>query len=219
MEKPAVHGIVKIGKRQHLEALRSRGEVYLNTWGHFQRLEENLVQGDYDEGLSAILQVARGLQLHVEIDGKFEPIPGLFGQMRFRRADVDEFNLFCMFGITDESFNHLNDPRLLEFGDTALLFLNGDEFLKRLRKAIDDLGMPHDSHLVSYVDREVHEGEMGPFRKLSPYSYQSELRFLVHSKSRQPLTLKVGCLEDISVLVPTGELTKKCRIISEDDGQ
>lgn len=217
MSIPRVHTIIKFGARSDLERLRNTGEVFLNTWGYFKHLESNKIQGDKHEGLTSIHQVANGIQLHIEVDGKFVPIQGIYGQIKFgvSASLLDNINLFCVHAVTDDSFQNLDDQRLKEFGDTALVMTDGDEFLARLRAKLNLEGFPHDSDLVKYVDIESHEGEMGPFRKLASYSYQSELRIIVHAKRNGPLKLWLGDISDISFLFSMAELKSRLRLDTE----
>lgn len=186
----------------------------MNTWGYFKRLEQNAVQGDQNEGLQAIFQVSRGTQLQVEVAGQYEPITGLFGQIHISRGDLEKHNLFCMFALTDDSFSFLDDSRFADFGDTAVLMTHGDEFLARLRGKLDCEKIPHKSELVLYVDQESHHGEMGPFRKLHPYHYQSEFRLLAHADRGGPLRIEIGDISDISIACPINELKSRLRLIN-----
>lgn len=217
MNTPKVHTIIKFGARSDLERLRNTGEVFLNTWGYFKCYESNDVQGDKHEGLVSIHQVANGIQLQIEVEGKFVPIQGLYGQIKYgvRASLLENINLFCVYAVTDESFHCLDDQRLKEFGDAALVMTDGDEFLARLRQKLNAEGFLHDSDLVKYVDLESHEGEMGPFGKLSSYSYQSELRILVHAKRSGPLKLLLGDISDISFLFSMDELRSRMRLDTE----
>lgn len=215
MPLPAVHCIIKIGSSEHLERLRTEGEVYMNTWGFFKRFEENNVQGDRDEGLLGIEQVANGVELRVKINERFEPIKGLFGQVKFESPDLELYNLFCMFAVTDENYRYLDDPRLLKFGDTSVIMTSGDEFLSRTKKQLVAEGIEHGIGLVNYVSQATHHGKMGPLRKFLPYSYQSELRILAHAKRGGPYSVKIGDIRGISHICPTSELKSRLRLVYE----
>ena len=220
MSELKVHTLIKFGKRSDLERLLNQGEVYLNTWKHFKDSESNEVQGDEYEGLVAINQVANGSQLQIQVEEKFVPIQGLYGQIKFSAgtSQLENYNLYCMFAVTDESYQYLVDPRLKKFGDTepaALVMANADEFLARLRQKLDIEGFPHDCALVRYVDIESHEGDMGPFNKLTDYCYQSELRIIVHAKRKGPLKLWLGDISDISFLFSMDDLMSRLRLDTE----
>lgn len=207
-----VHTIIKIGSQENIKRLQTLGEVYLNTWGFFRRYEINRVQGDPDEGLAAMYQASNGHQLHIQVGDEWVPIGGLAGQIKFSPGNIDAFNIYSMLAVTDESYNYLNDHKLLEFGDTALIMTDGDEFISRLSEKLKNDGIPHQYGLVEYVETVEHEGDMGPFRKLSNYKYQSEWRLLAEVNIGSPITVSLGDLSGISCLIPASEMTARTRI-------
>lgn len=211
MTTPTVKAIFKIGQPDHIMRLQKYGEVFLNTWGFFRRYELNQVQGDKHEGLAEIYQVASGHQLHIQEGEDWIPIGGLTGQLKFFAGDLESVNLYCMFALSEGSYHYLEHPSLLKFGDAALVMTDGDEFISRLTRKLDAEGIHHKRALVEYVKKEEHEGDMGPFRKLSEFKYQSEWRLIAHARKGQAITVTLGDLSDISVVVPTSELTLRLR--------
>ncbi len=149
----------------------------------------------------------------IRVDGDFQPIKHLTGQIKFTSGKLEDFNLFCLFALTTESFSYLSDERIQGFGDSALTFLNGDEFLGRLRKRLKEEDLAFESALVEYVKKEEFHGKMGPFRKLETYSYQNEVRIFVQGNCSGPLKINIPSIEDISVIVPINDVTKHLRII------
>lgn len=211
MTPHSVNAIIKIGQPEHIKSLQKQGEVYLNTWEYFRRHELNNAQGDKHEGLAEIFQVANGHKLYIKAGEEWLPIGGLKDQLKFFAGNQGDFNLFCMFALMQESQQHLGHPDLLQFGTAALVMTDGDAFISRLTRKLDEEGIPHHQALAEYVEKDLHEGEMGPFRKLSEFSYQSEWRVCAHARKGGPIKLFLGDLSDISVLVPTSELTQRIR--------
>ncbi len=209
MTTHSVHGIIKIGQAEHIMRLQKQGEVFLNTWGYFRRCELNNVQGDKHEGLTEIYQVEKGNKLYIKEGEDWVPIEGLKDQLKFFAGRQEDLNLFCMFALTQESQKHLGHPDLLKFGNVALVMTDADAFISRLTCKLSVEGISHHHALVEYVEKNVHEGEMGPFRKLSEFSYQSEWRVCAHARKGGPFKVSLGDLSDISVLIPTSELTQR----------
>lgn len=206
------HGIIKIGQPEHIMRLQKQGEVFLNTWGYFRRCELNNVQGDKHEGLVEIYQVANGHKLYIKEGEDWVPIGGLKDQLKFFAGCQEDFNLFCMFALNQESRKYLGHPDLQKFGSAALVMTDGYAFISRLTRKLDAEGIPHQHGLVEYVEREDHEGEVGPFRKLSEFSYQSEWRVCARARKGGPVIVSLGDLSDISVMVPTSELVQQIRL-------
>lgn len=170
------------------------------------------MQGDKHEGLAEINQVGNGNKVYIEEGEVWVPIGGLKDQLKFFAGGQDDFNLFCMFALTQESRKDLGHPDLLKFGSVALVMTDGDAFISRLTRKLDAERIPHHHDLVEYVEKNLHEGDMGPFRKLSEFSYQSEWRVCAHARKGGPIKVSLGDLSDICVLVPTSELIQRIRL-------
>jgi hypothetical protein len=197
-QKRAVQ-LIKFGKKIHMEAFQD-GEIFMNTLNHFQNLENCELRGDKDEGLSAIYQ-ANGATLSRKNDeGEFVPIGTINDQLQYREEDSAHINVFCMYAIQVEPKKQKIDKRNLKFGDTFVLLLDPTEFLNRVKGAAEQKGIKVYHNLVEYVEREKHNGPIGPFRKFSEFSYQNEFRIIISRKSQEPYKLNVGDISDITEL-------------------
>lgn len=210
-----VFGLIKFGALDRIEDMRRRGTIYMNTVGYFKRLETNAAQGDEDEGLSFMYQASRGVSVQVKVGEKFEPLKGVTGQIKMWHDNPEARNLLCLFAITENSFPHLADPKLRDFGDAALVFLSGDAFLRRVRKNLEERGISHRSKLVKYINRDQHHGEMGPFRKIDGYAYQSEFRLMADANVNGPLKFEIGDISDITIVLRTEEVSKMLRLVPD----
>ena len=179
MEQDRVLALFKFGKREYMERLVSEGLVYMNTLEYFSKLEDtDSVRCDANEGIGHLLQ-HHGVKLGVKhkVEDKWMPIGPLAGPIRFHYKDWTIPNVFCMYGLRASVAASLVDPRNFVFGDTFVLFMHGDEFIRRAKQAALDAGHKITCHMVEYVDENSYSGPMGPFRKYSTFSYQSEVRF------------------------------------------
>jgi hypothetical protein len=107
--------------------------------------------------------------------------------------------------------NSLIDPRNTKFGDTFVVLINGDEFLRRVHVAAQKTGFALKYGLVQYVDSKVYNGPMGIFRKFSAFSYQSRFRIALVPGTGNPYCLRVGDLSDITLTGNLAEINKRIR--------
>lgn len=103
------------------------------------------------------------------------------------------------------------NKKMQKFGNHALLLMNRDEFLHRLELKLKSQEIVGDGDLVEYVSDE-HIGELGPFRKLSRFSYQYEWRLVCYDGPGDVRKINIGSIRDISVILPTDEVNKQIQI-------
>lgn len=200
MQNEQVLGIFKFGKRQHIDQF-VQGHVYMNTLEYFVSSETNPARRDKGEGTK--LWLPSKVSFQIRIAGEFRAIPNLIGPIRYRHPDDLQVNVFCMYALRASQAKNLVHSRNLAFGDTYAVLTDGDEFLRRVSRAAEELGFRPAWGLVEYVDEASHHGPMGPFRKSSQFAYQSECRIVLEPGVGSVLSLQVGALTDI---VSTGRL-------------
>lgn len=105
--------------------------------------------------------------------------------VKFRNPDV-RLNVYCLYAMLLSGVEKGFDPRIAAFGDTAVLFLNVDEFLSRIDKALEGTRHQERHSLVRYIDEDAHNGPMNPFIKSSRFAYQSEARIVVSPGRGEP---------------------------------
>ena len=157
-----VLGLLKFGEQSHIEEFCKLGRLFMKPLREFRRLEADELRGDRNEGVHWTLP-SEQTKLQMEMDGVFRDIPGISGPIRYSRDLDQSVNVFCMYALRRRDSQSLVDPKNFIFGDTYVLLTDGDEFLKRVRKAV----LPQDQqlrwHLVEYVDPTTHMGPMGIF--------------------------------------------------------
>lgn len=140
------------------------------------------------------------------------------------------FKVFCMYGLTylphKKAFEK-PDERLKEFGDTAVIFYNPDEFLQRIMEGMrkqfkDDFSFKLDE--IKYYPPNYY-GPLDEFCKSASYAWQNEIRIRVALldgkktkfcqdrklrkqliQSTEPIIVDIGNIENISVQIPTQDL-------------
>lgn len=212
MSQERVLGLLKFGKRAHIEDFIREGHLYMNTLSYFAGLENEMLRGDKDEGSTFCMQSDKA-KLSIEIDGEFKEIPGIVGPILIREDANLTANVFCMYAVHDNQGTILVDPQNLGFGDTYALLTKGDEFLRRVRVAAEKTGKDLQWNLVTYVGRDTYDGRMGIFRKFSMFSYQSEFRVALSPSDGSPYSLRIGDLSDIAVIGKLAQINEDLRIV------
>ncbi len=64
----SIQGFLKIGRREHLEALRAQGQVYMNTLSYFRSYyETDKEHGDKYEGIAELHAATSGRSIRISI--------------------------------------------------------------------------------------------------------------------------------------------------------
>jgi hypothetical protein len=179
----------------------------MNNLAYFWQLEDGQVRGDPHDGIATL---HRGS--HAEIytqDGTKIPVATTEWTLRIPPDASDTINVFCMYALRASSSPV--PERVIEFGDSALVITNPQEFMDRVLSHLRDNNIQGNADLVEYVPND-YAGEIGPFRKLETFRWQSEWRLVCYAGPSGPRTLSLGPLEDIADLIPTSELNKRFRI-------
>ena len=198
-----LYSLIKFGQKEHLEALRSDGLLYMKSLADFAKLESDIARGDGYEGTTHIIQPQHVGDLTLDLNargrGKFAANPlDLAGPIRIGLNRTSECNVYCMFAITGPIDGELVDSRNLAFGDCFVLVLNVNEFLNRVARATSQARLDCSCGPVEYFDSADYSGEVGRFRKRSLFAHQREFRIVVEPGCDQPRKLLVGSLVDIT---------------------
>ena len=140
------------------------------------------VQGDIGEGIVKTVDPKVG----DEFFNCFDPeIRAVMKGMYYIDENFYQYSkIYCMYGLTyliHEKRFEQPDERLLDFGDTAVIIYNPNEFLSRVLNALrgkygDNVNFRCDE--VRYYPPDYY-GDLDEFCKSSSFSWQNELRFRV----------------------------------------
>lgn len=195
--------LVKFGRAEHIRQMLDDGVLYLNNLPYFWAVEDAAVRGDANDGVDALHRGERAQ--FFKPDGTELPARVTSWVLR-EHTDAERKNLLCMYSLR-ESTSPI-DNRVLEFGDTSLLFMQPQMFFDRLCAAVRRNRLDAQGNLVEYVP-DTHTGDVGPFRKLAMFAWQAEWRFMVYNGPGGPLTFNVGPLNDIARMMPTRQLIEE----------
>jgi hypothetical protein len=217
-----VVALFKMGKRDFMEQLLLEGVVYMNPLSWFKKTEAGESRLDPDEGLVFSKQ-GRGAIVEVYTQGALRPEPGdVIGQVLVGNTALDDVNVYSLHARRASACKDIIELHRFRFGDAAVVFTNFGEFLKRLTLAANREGRQIVSNLVTYVDRETHDGTMGVFRKFATrrpvdaakqsqeraFSEESEWRAAIIPGTGKPLPLRLGNLSDIAKIIDTADRLK-----------
>lgn len=211
-QEKAIRHIFKIGKAEHMVALLNHGELYMNTIDWFRKADQNTERFDSLEGAVEIDQVT-WIKLRDEEGNEFElsrpdhpkhnPLHGVLRSAHVLTHQDDlKGNIFSCTGDAvgeGQGFKKL-DRRFGQFGDAAILIENPNQFLTRIEKALQELGLNYLISPVTYYDPGSFVGKLGVFMKKDMHYYQHEVRIWVKSDSNAPVKLRLGSLRDIALI-------------------
>lgn len=204
--------LVKFGKKEHIENLYNHGELHMNNLPYFWKIEGDEARHDPNDSLAEIHMGNRGYAILKIPEGKEVKINITTWDYKIPPATPEKIYLFCMYALRPFHGSFPVDERNFTLGDSALLLLNGDEFIKRVAAALKKESIVGKSDLVEYV-ADNYTGRIGSFRKREKFSYQSEWRLVCLGGSGKYRKSYIGSLRDISRVIPTKEINTEIKII------
>ncbi|EGR2536830.1 hypothetical protein [Vibrio cholerae] len=209
--------LFKFGKREHLEATRSYGQLYFGSF-KFYRNSENSEIGDKNEGAYRIvnsanvsLTVLNGYASESILNGSLENVT-----VREFSEISDESRIYCIHRklvdtSKDVELSEILDIPLIErFGyESVLIIANVDEFYKRLDNYLSENALVYKRSCVEYKDLSNGVVEISPFVKDIRYEPQSEYRVCIQKiNGEKPLVINIGSLSDITQIIDTSQLAR-----------
>ena len=193
-----------------------QGTMFANPLSHFKQLEQRDIRRDTEEGI-VTMPLTDGFRLELTSD---KPIvlnrDDLVEPPTLRPNWFNAINLFCMHLINfrrEGNTDILNIPsRATSFGGYAVVILDGDEFIRRVKRAVDRAGYRLSYRQVEYYDsaKGIHTSlaTLEPiFTKRNDYQEEREFRIAIDRRlaAPTPLELDIGPISDIAQLVVLGD--------------
>lgn len=205
--------LIKFGRQDHLLQLQEEGLLYMNDLPYFWAIEDEELRGD---PFDCNVRIERGPKIGLSLpDGKEVFLKGTW-TLGMPPSKPEKINLFCMYALrplTKTSFPM--DAKNFRFGEHALVLINRDEFMLRIESAIKSQRIIAHAGLVDYVD-DSYKGELGPFRKLEKFAYQSEWRLVCLDGRGGPREIRIGSIRDISIILRSDEINNLIKVDFED---
>jgi hypothetical protein len=227
--------LVKFGQYDHILQLQREGLLYMNCLLYFWQVEDDELRGDPFDGVSIVvrgregsLSTTDGHKIPFRITNWTLRIPPLDPDVideivglpldqrstrRIRPLDPDSTNLFSMYALRPDAGTFPVDERNFRFGDYALVVTNPQQFIDRVGAHLENAGIRGTAGLVEYMDDD-YEGYVGPLRKLRRFAYQSEWRLICYDGLGGPREIRIGTIEDISVIMRSVEVNRSIMVCS-----
>lgn len=192
------------------------GKIYMKSLKWFREYENksgDIVVGDSYEGMLRINEgelVIEDTGDRIKLDNSILP------------TIASDSYVFCMTCINSQSkifeFNDLQKKEMREFGDSALLILDANEFINRIKKAATDKGYKIYFNNVHYYKENVDSADMWisllqgthniAFWKRDSYKEQQEFRIVVLKEKciDDHIELDIGDISDISKVFSTEQI-------------
>lgn len=231
---------VKITSKVWADNLQETGSVFMNSlyaYGSWSAIERHKkkdaqmksgIQEDIGEGIVRRVDPSIG-------DSFFNLLPEDLRSVMKAAYYIDQdryqfYKVYCMYGLTylmSERKFMRPDERLREFGDTAVIIYNPNEFLERVLRCLrqnfeDNVNFKLDE--VHYYPSDYF-GDLDEFCKDEHYAWQNEIRMRVALLDKNteivdqngqvkkrilqdttPITLEIGSIKDISIQISTEDL-------------
>ena len=196
--------LIRKGNENHIHNLYKEGEIYINTINFIRQCDNNIERSDpYDSiakreflGELKVKMCDCGLDIN-----KYDILLNATdGQMSF--DTTEKGNIYCFTGIYNDHF--LDEKEIIEiliesFGESVIIILKPFVFIKRLIKALNDIGYKVYCCPVEYYPND-YSGDIGYFKKHENYKYQNEFRFFIPNLKDELIKLNIGSLEDIALI-------------------
>jgi len=225
---------VKILDKQWADELM-KGNVYMRALADFGawNLQERIRSCEHELNNDYRSDSLEGIMRNLAPDEKdvfFDALPDEWKQVVSSRFYIDEgekyTHLFCMYRLLYEKETDTFSPMcpdMRQFGDTAVIITDPEEFLRRVLTALSRM-MPGRLNIgaseVHYQDLDQDYGTWNIFCKEKCYRWQQEVRLFASLKEElalkedamdlktwtDPWTVCIGDLRDIAVEVPAEDL-------------
>ena len=205
--------LFKLGQKTHMAELLYEGHVFMNTAEYFSALEDGSPRSDPEEGVG-YCKNGDGMILKMEEKGDWYTLGNIVGPIRFRSDNDKSTNLYCLHSKRSCDYGAPFQLSGLGFGDSYVLFIDANEFLKRIKRAASNEGLELLWGRVNYVDRLTYTGPMGLFRKFSENADHREFRIVGSPGTDGPLSLRLGDLSDIAIMGSSSERLRLDRKLS-----
>lgn len=223
-----LHILLKLGQKEHMNALYEKGEIYMQTASYFRSIEENADgRGDKHECVSEYYS-ANSLNNNkfTLIHPKFAPIElSKEDGTRFVTIDYhcpDKTNIYSLcytnFNIIKSKNSIISDLNFADEKDYVVLIHNPKEFISRILKEINKTTPFAYASKVEYIDECNFGGEVGFFKKFQKYEHQSEFRIVAQFNDSAVRKFYIGSISDIAIHPISKEDFLKIKINIKNNG-
>ena len=212
------HLMKTYAEKEHAIAFM-QGTMFANPLSFFKQIEEGNIRRDTDEGIMT-MPLTEGFKLELTSSAMDNPIvmkrDDLAEPPTLRPRWFDAINLFCMHMIDihrEGNTSTLTIPtRAMSFGRHAVVILAVNEFIRRVKEAVNRAGYRLEYKSVEYYDPltgiHTNPSTLEPiFTKRNDYQEEQEFRFAIVRMLAVPTPLKldIGPIHDVAQLIVLGD--------------
>lgn len=211
-DKPTqLFALLKFGKKEHIEALRENGTLYLKTIEELRQDDNH--RNDSYEGAHFVRGFFGGGTLEGKIPGGESFKVNFLGGSYKESYEVILGNICCFYAVSSNCFVDKTyipvDEKMKEFGDYCILITDVNKFFNLIHDKIKELKKNCYHGFVEYYDEQKYEGKITLFQKRIQYKYQREYRIYIPSnRSNEAMKIDLGSLKDISVIGESATIHK-----------
>ena len=202
--------LIKFQDAEKIKKLQS-GKIYAKTLGYYRKREEETGDCEVGDKYEGMMNLNNAF-IYSPDENKIVSA----NDKLFKTSESDDF-VFCMFGIDPNlekfKFTDKQKEKMLSFGDTALIVLDPDKFIRRVKAAAEKAGYKVYFKPVQYYDPTIDNGNMLislsygmrdiAFWKRDSYTYQQEVRFVFTpgDDNIDHIELDIGDISDITAII------------------
>ena len=127
---------------------------------------------------------------------------------------------FSLFALTpdlfDENDSYKMNPKIREFGETAVVIREPNKFLKSLTEELKSKNIRYEISLVNYRDLSSGRVDVNPFDKKQEHQHQCELRIIIENTENTARSIDIGSMEQYSKIVASNLLTESPWTIKQE---
>jgi len=203
--------LIKFQDADKIKSLQS-GKIYAKTLGYYRKREEENGDCEVGDKYEAMIHINKATIYFPDTGETIAVNDDLL-----KTSESNDF-VFCMFGINPSlkkfRFTDKQKEKMLSFGDTALIVLDHNEFIRRVKVAAEEAGYKVYFRPVQYYDPNIDGGNMLisllagmwniAFWKRNSYTYQQEVRFVFTpgDENIDHIELDIGDISDITAIIP-----------------
>lgn len=202
--------LIKFQDADKIKSLQA-GKIYAKTLGYYRKREEETGDCEVGDKYEAMIHINEAT-IYFPDTGETVAV----NDDLLKTSESNDF-VFCMFGVYPKKekfrFTDKQKEKMLSFGDTALIVLDHDEFISRVKVAAEKAGYKVYFKPVQYYDPNIDGGNMLfslldgmwniAFWKRDSYTYQQEVRFVFtpSDENIDHIELDIGDISDITVII------------------
>ena len=205
IEKDNVYFLFRRGKKEHIETLYEKGEIYINSIDFIRDCDNNFERSDNEDGIEYRKYFGEAMVSFCDVGKDMDKEGVSFkAQGTVLNKDHDEKgNIYCLTGIYSEDL--MDDRKDIQyetqsFGESLILIHKPKIFIERISNKLKEKEyLNYKCNKVYYYNND-YSGKLDFFKKHEKFKKQKEFRIFIPNEKNEPIKLSIGSLKDIALL-------------------